>query len=83
MLWLTSRGRDDITGLQALRCIGMSPTLDLRHSDVSEVRQDQRLQRRKAYWVVGLLRSPRYQGRRRRGSGEAASAHRVVEFALQ
>ncbi|KAJ1082890.1 hypothetical protein NDU88_003053 [Pleurodeles waltl] len=45
---------------QGRRCcdvVGSSQTLDLRHSGVSEVEQDQRLQRCEAYRVVGLLRA--------------------------
>ncbi|KAJ1116058.1 hypothetical protein NDU88_004277 [Pleurodeles waltl] len=51
MLWR------DLTGSQCHhRAAWMS---DLRHSSVSEVGQDQRLQRQEAYRVIRLLRSPR------------------------
>ncbi|KAJ1161859.1 hypothetical protein NDU88_002340 [Pleurodeles waltl] len=69
----TSRGRDDVTEPHALQWRQFDT-----YSGVREVGQDQ--QRRKAYRVIGLLRGPRPQGRRRRGSGVAVSAYTVVGF---
>ncbi|KAJ1124058.1 hypothetical protein NDU88_002522 [Pleurodeles waltl] len=63
--------------------VGSSWKSGFRHSGVSEVGQDQRLQRHGAYRVVGLLRSPRPQGKWCHRSGEAVSAHRVIGFTLQ
>ncbi|KAJ1100290.1 hypothetical protein NDU88_005376 [Pleurodeles waltl] len=73
---MTSQGHRRCNG------IGSSPTLDLSHSSLSKLRQDQRLRRPEAYRVVGLLRGSRPRGRWRCGSGVAASAHRVVGFTL-
>ncbi|KAJ1150498.1 hypothetical protein NDU88_003289 [Pleurodeles waltl] len=79
----SSRCCDDSTEPQPLRYVRTSQTLDLRHSGVSEVRQDQRLQRREGYRVVGLLRVLRPRVRWRRGSGVVASAlWEVVKLCL-